>query len=230
MRSFHENDFKVEEYEEFYENHFFQPVADEQSIDSHRLFPRVRWALGIAKEIKPTKVLDLGCLEGYSVLTLAKHVPSVEVGVGVDLSQDGIELAQRRAEKFKLPVEFIQASIEEYMQNTNEKFDLIMAFELMEHVKDPELVLDLVDKVANKNATFLISTPDFESPLFGKDDERNKCHIRLYTTADEDYEATNKYGTLRKATSLSKQLGDKRKIESMEVRSELIHARIRINI
>lgn len=229
MRRPHEQDFKVEEYEDFYSHHHFRPVPDEVALNAHRRFPRVRWALSVAKEVQPRSVLDLGCLEGYAVLTIANHVKSVEHGVGVDLSAEGIEIADARAEKYKLPVQFHQGTIEDFMENCDLDFDLILAFELMEHVKDPELVFDLIDKVSAPGATVLISTPDFEAPTFGKDDEQNKCHIRLYTMADDDYEATNKYGTLRKATSIRKQLGAKRPIESMEVRSELVNVRYRAN-
>lgn len=223
-RKFREKDFPDMDYEAFYDSHFFQPVSDDDAINAHRIFPRVAWALDIAKEIKPKSVLDLGCLEGYAVLTLAKHVDSVEHGMGVDLSEDGILLGEKRAADNKLPVHFHKGSIEEYMETCDQDFDLIMAFEVMEHVKDPELVWKLIDKVLAPGGTVLISTPAFESPTFGKDDEQNKCHVRLYTLKDEDYEEVNKYGTLRKAISLSKQIGRSR-IESAEVFSELIHLR-----
>jgi 2-polyprenyl-3-methyl-5-hydroxy-6-metoxy-1,4-benzoquinol methylase len=224
MRLKREVDFKVEEYNEFYKDHFFAPLGEEQIVEAHRIFSRVAWALDIAREIKPKKVLDLGCLEGYSVLTIAKQVPSVELGIGVDLSVDGVEIGNYHASKQDLPCTFLQGAIEEFMEESDEKFDLIMAFEVMEHVKDPELVIKLIDKVLAPGGTVLWSTPDFEAPTYGKDDEQNKCHIRLYTTADEDYEGINKYGNTRKATSMSKQIG-KERIISMEVYSELIHCR-----
>lgn len=223
-RTHHESAFPDMPYEQFYSDHFFQPVSDDDAINAHRILPRVAWALDIAREIKPKKVLDLGCLEGYAVLTIAKHVDSVESGVGVDLSEDGIALACARGNKLSKPCVFLQDSIEHYMEETTAKFDLIMAFEVMEHVKDPELVFRLIDKVLAPGGTVLISTPAFESPTYGKDDEQNKCHVRLYTMKDEDYEEVNKYGNLRKATSLSKQVG-KSRIINMEVFSELIHLR-----
>lgn len=220
MGKLHEEDFNVDNYDEFYSDHYFEPVSDEQAVNAHRIFPRVAWALDIAKEIKPKRVLDLGCLEGYAVLTLAKHVPEIEVGIGVDLSADGIRAAQKR----NTALRFYKKSIEEYLENTTAKFDLVMAFEVMEHVKDPELVWRLIDKVLAPGGTVLISTPAFESPTFGKDDEKNKCHIRLYTLKDEDYQEKNKYGTLRTATSLPKQLKG-HNIVSAEIFSELIHLR-----
>jgi len=224
MGKYTEKDFKVENYEEFYSDHHFAPLPDDESINAHRLFPRVAWALDIAKEIDAKRILDLGCLEGYAVLTILHHT-NAESGVGVDLSEEGIALGNQRAKKFGLDVQFHQMPIEQFMESYNgPKFDLVMAFEVMEHVKDPIQVFALIDKVKTENGTVLISTPDFEGPTFGKDDEQNKCHIRLYTTADEDYEAVNKYGNTRLATSLTKQVGKERFV-SINVYSQLIHAR-----
>ena len=221
----HESDFDITQYEEFYADHHFQPVSDEAAKNAHRFIPRVNWALDVAKEIKPKKILDLGCLDGFALLTLVEHVPGVEYAKGVDLSKIGIDIAQKRAVKVEgTAVDFEQSTIEDYLESCKLKFDLIMLFEVIEHVKSPRLLLKLIDKVKAPNGTVLISTPDFEAPTFGKDDEQNKCHIRLYTTADEDYEAQNKYGTLRKATSMTKAIG-KDRIVDMGVYSELINCR-----
>lgn len=218
--------FKVEDYEEFYSHHLFRPVKDEVAFSAHRVFPRIQWALDVAKDIKAKRVLDLGCLEGYTALTLLTHCPSVEYVEGVDLSQEGIDLANQRVkDKGIKNAKFVQGTVEDWLKwcvKNDIHFDLICNFELMEHVKDPELVIELMNKVKTPEGSVIISTPDFEAPTFGKNDEKNKCHIRLYTLADEDYEAVNKYGNTRKATSLSKQIG-KERIVSMEVYSELIN-------
>lgn len=218
--------FKVEDYEEFYSHHMFRPIKDEVAFSAHRVFPRIQWALDVAKEVKAKRVLDLGCLEGYTALTLLNHCPSVEYIEGVDLSQEGIDLANKRIEDKGIKnAKFVVGTVEDHLQkliDTGATFDLICNFELMEHVKDPALVIALMNKVKTPEGSVLISTPDFEAPTFGKNDEKNKCHIRLYTLADEDYEAVNKHGNTRKATSLSKQIG-KERIVSMEVYSELIN-------
>lgn len=221
MRKYHEKDFSTDKYDEFYESHYFEPLPDEDAIMAHRIFPRVAWALDRAKEFQPTKVLDLGCLEGYTVLTILKHIPDAE-GVGVDLSEDGVTLGGKRAAKYDLKATFYQTSIEKFMETTDDTFDFITAFEVMEHVEDPERVFKLIDRIKSPDGLVLISTPDFEGPVFGKDDEQNKCHIRLYTTEDEDYQAMNKYGNVRTATSLSKQIG-KERIKEMGVYSHLIN-------
>ena len=71
MRKLHENDFDYSNYEGFYEDHFFQPLTDEDSINAHRVIPRVGWGLDIAKEIQPKLIVDLGCLDGSNLQTLS---------------------------------------------------------------------------------------------------------------------------------------------------------------
>jgi 2-polyprenyl-3-methyl-5-hydroxy-6-metoxy-1,4-benzoquinol methylase len=226
-QEYHEKDFGTVGYEEFYSDHYFQAFDDATALNINEVLPRGQWALDVANEIKAKDVLDLGCLEGFIVLTLVNNCPSVKSGVGVDLSKKGISLGTQRAIKFDLPIDFYQMTLEAYLEGCVKKgqhFDLITLFEVMEHVESPEYVLQLVDKVKTPKGTVLISTPDFEAPTYGKDDEQNKCHVRLYTTADEDYEAENVYGHTRTATSLSKQIG-KDRIQDMEVINELINCR-----
>lgn len=233
MKKYHETSFDVNNYEKFYESHMFAPLPDDKALNAHRIIPRISWALDVAKELKPKNVLDLGCLEGYSALTIANHVDSVERIVGVDLSEDGIALANGRKSLVKVSSEFIKQSIEEYLEQCEEKFDMIICFEVIEHVLDPELLIELIQKVKSDNGQVLISTPAFESPTFGKNDVANKCHIRLYTTKDEDYEEMTDRPDLdtgktymRTASSMPKLLLDHDIIE-MEVINELINVRFK---
>lgn len=227
---YHESKFSVENYEEFYTDHIFKPVSLENSVKAHRLVPRVGWGLDIAKEVNAKRILDLGCLDGFNLLTLTHHLPNA-IGVGVDLSSQGIELGRERAAHFNLPIEFIQSSIEDFLLTTKDKYDLICFYEVIEHVKDVQLILNLIKNVMTDKGTLLVSTPSFESPIYGKNDVVNKCHIRLYTTKDENYSEMTDLPDpdtgkvyLREATSLTNELKDFR-IISMDVFSELIHAR-----
>lgn len=232
-----EADFKVENYEEFYSHHKFVPISDKDFFNVHEIIPRMGWAFDKVEELKPRNLLDLGCLDGSFALTISKHF-GIPV-TGVDLTEDGILIAQGRSKEHNIPGFFFQSTVEDYLEMyatllerseadhpdrgpDPRRYDMITWFELIEHVKDPQKVIALIDRVKSPNATILTSTPAFESPIYGKDDEKNKCHIRLYTTKEEDYEEENKYGNVRKATSIVKEIG-KERIREIGVYSELIN-------
>lgn len=220
-----DKEFKLENYEEFYADHKFVETTEENATNVHELIPRFGWAFDVIEELKPKNLLDLGTLEGSFPITISTHfgIPCV----GVDLTKDGIRLAKERAKRLEIPVDFYLGTVESWLEKFAEqglKFDVVTAFELLEHVKDASVLLKLIDNVLAPGGSVLMSTPDFESPLYGKDDEQNKCHIRLYTTADKDYTATNKYGNVRKATSIVQEIGADR-IKSMDVFSHLINVR-----
>jgi len=215
--------FKEDDYEEFYEDHHFQPLRDADALNCHEVIPRFGWAFDKVQELKVSSLLDLGCLDGSFPLTVAKHL-GMKVA-GVDLTKDGIKIASHRARENGLDATFAQGTAENYLQyciDNNITYDIITAFEIIEHVKDVPLLLGLIDKVLSPGGSVLLSTPSFESPIWGMDDEQNKCHVRLYTTKDEDYEAVNKYGNTRKATSMPKEVGPER-IKEMGIYSELIN-------
>lgn len=225
----HEKDFSMENYEGFYEHHYFQPLPEDRALNANRILPRVDWAVDVASLRNPKSVLDLGCLEGFAGLTVANHTPSVRRLVGVDLSQEGIDIANSRKHLVKANAEFIQGTIEDFLATTEEKFDMIMLFEVIEHVKDPKALIALIDRVKADDGVVLISTPDFEAPTYGKNDVKNKCHIRLYTTKDEDYQEMTDVPDpdtgecyMRTASSMPKLIGKKR-IISIGTYSELIN-------
>lgn len=225
-----DTEFDYENYEDFYAHHQFVETTDDDATDINEIVPRFGWGYDVVEELKPRNLLDLGTLDGSFPITIARHF-GIPV-TGVDLTEDGINLAKERAERLGLDATFYQGTIEsaldqftaEIIKGKRPYFDMITCFEVIEHVKDPKLLLELIDTVLAPGGTVLISTPDFEGPLYGKDDEKNKCHIRLYTTADEDYEAMNKHGNVRKATSITKEIG-KDRIKDIGVYSHLINVR-----
>lgn len=210
-------------YDEFYSHHQFKETSDDDAENVHEIVPRFGWGYDMVDQLRPRNLLDLGTLDGSFPITIAKHfgIPTV----GVDLTKDGILLAVERALKLGLNATFYQGTIEDWLEQfaaEGREFDMITCFEVIEHVKDPTRLIKLIDGVLAPGGSVLFSTPDFESPMYGKDDEENKCHVRLYTTSPEDYEAVNKHGNVRKATSIVKEIGPDR-IRGLGVYSHLIN-------
>ena len=130
-----------------------------------------------AKELCVGKrVLDAACGEGYGSRLLANWGAS-EV-VGVDISAEAIASAQQH---FSSPnVKFIQNDAETLPRHFElNSFDLIVSFETIEHVQDPELFLRNIRDLLKPGGVVAISCPN-DWWYFPTDAERNPYHLRKY--------------------------------------------------
>jgi len=99
-------------------------------------------------------VLDAGCGTGYGSGELAKTAGSV---VGVDQSTDAITFAR---ENYRLPnLRFVQGSVES-LPIADASFDLVAAFEVIEHLERWREFLLEVRRVLVPTGQFIVSTPN----------------------------------------------------------------------
>ncbi len=102
---------------------------------------------------KKLKIMDIGCGEGY-FLNLAKKM-GFEV-VGIDFNKKAIEIAK---EKFGIERVY-PFTIEEFIEKfPDEKFDVICAFHLIEHLENPLDFIFKFKKILNKQGFFIFSIP-----------------------------------------------------------------------
>lgn len=168
-------------YDEFYQDHKFEPMIEELSYVADEVVPRVAWAVDVARDIKAQTILDMGCLDGFAALTLANRLPGVKTE-GMDLSEPGIKLANERAFKRNLQAVFLNASIEEWAPHPS--YDLILLFEVIEHFKDVDKAMANIKGSLKPGGTLLVSTPDAEGTYgIGNDDA---CHLQIYTYRTTD--------------------------------------------
>lgn len=130
-----------------------------------------------AKELCAGKrVLDAACGEGYGSRLLANWGAS-EV-VGVDISAEAIASAQQHFASDN--VKFIQNDAETLQRHFEpHSFDLIVSFETIEHVQDPELFLRNIRDLLKPGGVVAISCPN-DWWYFPTEAERNPFHLRKY--------------------------------------------------
>lgn len=81
-------------------------------------------------KIKPCKVLDVGCGEGFYSIYLAKK--GFEV-TGIDLSENAIRLAKQNAEENDVKINFLSMDILD-IEKLNEKFGFILEWAILHHI------------------------------------------------------------------------------------------------
>lgn len=114
--------------------------------------------------LAPQSVLEVGCGDGYFLGGLPETIGKK---VGVDLSEKAIAFAKAFHPKCDFRVEDAV--------NIAEKFDVVAAIEVLEHIPDEDVpsFLDTLSKRVNDTGTVIISVPTTLLPL-------NKKHYRHY--------------------------------------------------
>jgi SAM-dependent methyltransferase len=120
-----------------------------------------------AARLRGGRVLDLGCGSGYGAAALAAlHTPLI----GLDRIRP--DAANRGA------TAFVRADLHGIPLRA-ESFDLIVSFQVIEHLEDPTPYLEAISKLLAPGGTALITTPNIEMS-----DGVNPYHVHEYR-ADE---------------------------------------------
>jgi len=102
-------------------------------------------------------VLDVGCGSGYGSYILARQGGANKI-FAVDISQDAIEYAKSRYKHRN--IDFKVDDAEELKTISNKIVDILVAFELIEHLNDQDKFLGQVKRVLKKSGLFIVSTPN----------------------------------------------------------------------
>ena len=126
------------------------------------------------------RVLDLGCRDG--ALTRA-YLEGNEI-VGVDADREAL------AEAAKLGIETQWADLDQPLDLPDVSFDVVVAGELLEHLRDPGGLTAEVVRVLRPGGTFVASVPNAYRLkgrilfLFGRPPENDPTHLQMFSAAD----------------------------------------------
>jgi SAM-dependent methyltransferase len=120
-------------------------------------------------------VLDAGCGVGYGAAVLAEVARRV---VAVDRDEQAIAYARRRYSEPN--VEFVVGDVLSLEQPAR-AFDVVCAFETIEHLTAPDRFVAEARRVLRLNGTFIVSTPRVDETSLAP---TNPFHEREYSRAD----------------------------------------------
>jgi len=185
-----EHAFKPEVYNKFYEKDLDEVAWPEEiELNIDKKFPRMDWVITDILKKGYKSCLDLGCADGYLGMTLATKGVS---GVGVNLYRPSVNLANDRAKKHALDVQFICQDL----FDTTGEFDCVVMMEVLEHLPDPVQALKKAYSLVKPNGSLYLSTPmvgnvwidDHIKTKYAKEDRikpwedpRPSGHLRIWT-------------------------------------------------
>ncbi|MBF0265845.1 MAG: bifunctional 2-polyprenyl-6-hydroxyphenol methylase/3-demethylubiquinol 3-O-methyltransferase UbiG [Gammaproteobacteria bacterium] len=137
----------------------FRPLHDINPI-------RAQYIEQLSHGISGKTVLDVGCGGGILSEALAKAGATV---TGIDLGQANIDVAKMHLYESKLDVDYQVISIEELAQKQPQSFDVVTCMEMLEHVPDPQSIIQACSQLVKPEGDLFFSTLNrhFKAYLLG---------------------------------------------------------------
>ncbi len=124
------------------------------------------------KSRKSIKILELGCGTGVCAFELNKISQKGKFNfdyTGIDVSSNLISISQKILKSVNVynnRIKFICDDAINYLTtNNNFKVDIILLVDIIEHINEPERLLNLSNNLLNKDGIILVSVP---TPLYPK--------------------------------------------------------------
>ena len=152
------------------------------------------------KQLRPSKILDYGCAHGHYSIPLARTFTDSEV-VGVDISDRAVSAARKWAARDQV------ANARFYSINAGgwegEKYDVIIAAEVLEHVRDDKALMNKLAGMLAPDGAIIFTTPNGRWEWTGTVPFRTgREHLRHYERKDiEDLCADNEHQILHAPAS-----------------------------
>lgn len=158
-------------------------------------------------------VLDAACGTGYGSHCLLEKGKAEKV-TGIDISKEAIDFSS----KYKSDqLQFMQLDCLK-LNELNEKYDIIISFETIEHVNDPELFIRKAAEALKSGGRFVCSTPN-------KDRLSGAGNINPFHPSELTYEefhnAFSRYFTIEKTFHQSESVSYSRYLEIKHMLSKM---------
>lgn len=120
----------------------------------HKAIDTIRRRLPDRSDVE---ILDIGCGDGQFLQELDKSLGRAYKYHGVDYSEYKVKKAQ------VLPYEFRRCNLEEGIPYDDATFDLVYSGEVIEHIYNPDYMLEECRRVLKPEGLLIISTPNLQA-------------------------------------------------------------------
>lgn len=155
----------------------FKPLHDINPIRANYIDGR--------SPVAEKKLIDVGCGGGILSEAMAQRGAIV---TGIDMAEAPLDIARKHAKASSLEIEYKRSTAENFSQSHAEKFDIISCLEMLEHVPDPQSVVNACAKLTNKNGDLYFSTINRTVKAWGFAVVAAEYILKLLPKGTHDYE------------------------------------------
>ena len=105
--------------------------------------------------LRNKQVLDIGCGGGILSEALASRQALV---TAIDASETSIRIAKNHLAASGLSVNYVACTVEQFASENQQQFDVISCMEMLEHVPNPESIIDSASRLLKPGGHLFLST------------------------------------------------------------------------
>ena len=128
-------------------NSEFRPLHDINPLRLNYIDERV--------SLPGKKVIDIGCGGGLLSEGMARRGAEV---TGIDMGEAPLAVARIHAEHAGVAVEYLQIPAEQIAEQRAGQYDVVTCLEMLEHVPDPDAIVQAASRLLNPRGTLILST------------------------------------------------------------------------
>ena len=155
-----------------------------KDISDNYVFQRSLLAYVEASKLVSGKVLEIGTGSGYGIDIIS---PFTDKFITIDKHDANFSTHN------KVNVEFIKMNVPPMNNFERKTFDVVISFQVIEHIKYDAMFLSEVSRVLKNGGKFIISTPNIKKTL-----TRNPWHVREYTISELEKKMLIHFKTVQK--------------------------------
>lgn len=114
--------------------------------------------------LRGKRVLDVGCGGGILAEAMAQRGASV---TGIDIASKPLAVARLHLLESGLTVEYRESTVEQFADSQEQLFDVITCMEMLEHVPDPDSVIQAIARLLKPGGSVFLSTINRNFLAFG---------------------------------------------------------------
>jgi len=136
------------------------PMAPLHQIQPHRLDyikkqAAIHFSRSLDTVLKDLDIVDVGCGGGLVCEPLARMEANV---VGIDPEKQNILAAAHHAKGQNLSIDYKEDTVERFLENSTQRFDIVLSLEVIEHVENINLYLQACSKLLKPTGILILST------------------------------------------------------------------------
>lgn len=155
-------------------NKLFEEAVSIYNNPNHLMYKKMKC---VSRYVRPGgALLDVGCGIGEFTVQLRDQFHTV---VGIDIDPDEIEFAKKRIGNS--PNVSLHCGELESFHFPDERFDVCLCLDVLEHVTHPYLLLQEINRILKRTGSLIVTVPNWYDIIVSKVLRQNPLHIHTFT-------------------------------------------------